>query len=171
MVFTSDATNLIGAGADTNAASDVFFRGCDSQASVYCTAKVNSQSCVPSISFNGSPSGTVGSGFNVTTRNLINQTTGLYIYGVNTTAAAFTTQGGFICFNPPLFRTTGAATGGSTTGTDCTGVIDFDFNAFLATLSPTLPAGTTIRAECWSRDVADPFGSSFSDAVLFTICD
>jgi hypothetical protein len=171
MVFASDATNLIGAGVDTNAASDVFFRGCDSQASVYCTAKVNSQGCVPSISFNGSASATAGSGFNVTTRNLINQTTGLYIYGVNSFPWALPHQGGYICFTSPLLRTTGAATGGSATGTDCTGVIDFDFNAFLATLSPTLPVGTTIRAQCWSRDVADPFGSSFSDAVLFTICD
>lgn len=172
MVFSSLASNLIG--GDTNAASDVFYRGCDPLGSVYCTSQTNSQGCTPWIGFNGSSSSSLNTGFQVTTRNLINQTIGQYIYGVGTSASAFPYQGGFICVGTPLWRGPGLATGGSPTGIDCTGIADFDFNSITSGTNPVtgMPfvPGTTIRTQFWSRDNTAPLGTNLSDAVFFTIC-
>src|SRR5688572_26482169 len=46
----------------------------------YCTAKINSLGCTPQIGFSGAPSASAGSGFVVSTVDVINNKPGLYLY-------------------------------------------------------------------------------------------
>jgi hypothetical protein len=80
--------------------------------------------------------------------------------------------GGTLCVAPPVRRTPGQNSGGSTTGTDCTGTFSFDFNAWIASvLNPTLLPGATVWAQYWSRDpgFAPPNNAGLTDAQTFLI--
>ena len=57
------------------------------------------------------------------------------------------------------------------TATLCDGVLSEDFNVYIASgADPALVAGAPIRIQAWSRDPADPYGDSLSDAITATIC-
>ena len=141
---------------------------------VYCTAKVNSLGCTPSISSSGVPSATAGSGFFVRAVNERNNKAGILIYGT-TGAAAFPFQAGTLCVNPPIKRTGALNSGGTPPpANDCSGTYEIDMNLF-AVASPTaLPEltvpGTVVHCQFWGRDGAAPFGTSLSDALKYTVC-
>jgi hypothetical protein len=140
--------------------------------SIYCTAKVNSLGCTPSIASSGTPSASQGSGFTVRATDMISSTNGMLVYST-TGPLALPFQGGTLCVSPPIRRTTGQNSGGSPPNTDCTGQLQIDFNAWIASgVDPQLAAGTTVNGQFWGRDVHDPtgFGSSLSDAIEFSIC-
>ncbi len=137
---------------------------------IYCSAKANSQGCVPAISATGSPSVSSGLPFTISADLALNQKFGLLVYG---TASAFTPfQGGTLCVSGP--RRAGSQNSGGTVGPpDCTGTFAFDFNAHASSGSdPVLTVGKTISAQWYYRDVQDPtgFGSGMTDAVRFTLC-
>ncbi|MEO6711369.1 MAG: hypothetical protein ABI054_05680, partial [Planctomycetota bacterium] len=54
--------------------------GTESGVTIYCTAKINSLGCVPTISGSGAPSATAGSGFTISASQVINNKPGLLIY-------------------------------------------------------------------------------------------
>jgi hypothetical protein len=140
--------------------------------SIYCTAKVTSLGCTPAVSSAGMPSASQGSGFTITSSNMVSSTPGLFFYGTSGPQAQ-PFQGGVLCVLPPLTRIAGQNSGGSPPNTDCTGVFDLDFNAWIATGGdPNLVAGATVHGQFWGRDIHDPagFGTSLSDAIQFTIC-
>ncbi|MCE9593887.1 MAG: matrixin family metalloprotease [Planctomycetes bacterium] len=137
---------------------------------VYCTAKVNSQLCVPVIGYVGNPTFT-GSPFDVTGAEFLNKKFGLLFYGTQPFGAAF--QGGHLCVKSPTKRTPPQSSGGSTTGDDCTGFYTVDFNALIqAGTNPNLISGAFVYCQWWSRDPLDftGFGTSLSDALSFQIC-
>jgi hypothetical protein len=136
----------------------------------YCTAKLNSQGCLPAISSSGVPSASGTPPFPIVASSVINQTVGILIYGHQAAATPF--QGGTLCIGGAVKRTPGQASGGSAAGVDCTGSFSFDFNAFIAQgVDPLLSVpGQQVNAQYWSRDVAASFGSSLSDALQFAIC-
>lgn len=119
---------------------------------VYCSAKVNSAGCTPTVAFTGMPSASAGSGFVITATNVLNQRAGLFVYTLaGRRNVAF--GGGRLCVTAPLRRTPMALSGGSTSGTDCTGSYQIDFNAYLALgFDPRLVAGETVDGQFWSRD-------------------
>jgi catechol 2,3-dioxygenase-like lactoylglutathione lyase family enzyme len=137
--------------------------------SIYCTAKTNSAGCVPAIAFSGSPSASAGSGFTISTSNVLDNEFGLYFYsksGPNN--APF--QGGTLCAAAPLVRTMLQNSGGTA---PCGGAFQIDFNAYVAGgKDPALVAGQQVWAQTWSRDpgLAPPNNTSLSDAVSFTLC-
>jgi hypothetical protein len=137
----------------------------------YCTAKTNSLGCAPNISWNGTGVGASASGawtFNLRCWNVINQTAGLFMYSHFPSAAPF--QGGTLCVNTPLRRTSVLASGGSASGTDCSGAFDFDFGARITSgVDPSLVQGAQVFAQCWSRDSASPSTTSLSGALSFLI--
>lgn len=136
---------------------------------VYCTAKVNSLFCAPSISATGFASASLASPFVIQATNIINQKQGLLFYGYGAAATAY--QGGFLCMTTPLRRTSAQNSGGSPSGSDCTGAFSFDFNAYIATgFDPLLVVGQQVNAQFWSRDPADPFTTNLTNAVQFAIC-
>jgi hypothetical protein len=141
--------------------------GCTGNSTVYCTGKVNSAGCTPSIGSTGIPSATAGSGFVVSTKNELDNKFGLYFYskaGANN--APF--QGGYLCGQPPLTRTSVQNSGGTP---PCNGMYSIDFNAYIASgKDPALVGGQQVWLQTWSRDPASPSTTNLSDALSFTIC-
>jgi V8-like Glu-specific endopeptidase len=139
-------------------------------ATSYCTAKVNSLGCAPAIGATGSPSASGGPGsFAIQVSSVLNQTQGLVFYGYLPSARPF--QGGFKCVDAPTVRTDVQATGGLMgPGSSCTGSFAYDMGARIASgIDPNLALGAIVYAQAWSRDPADPFASSLTDALRFTI--
>jgi len=138
--------------------------------STYCTAKMNSQFCVPAIGYQGTPSLSSAGPFRITATNLLNNKQGLVFYGFAQAAAPF--QGGTLCVQGPVKRTPAANTGGSTTGNNCTGTFNYDFKALMTSGSDPLLqiVGQPVNAQIWSRDPADTYTTNLTDAVRFQIC-
>jgi hypothetical protein len=139
---------------------------------IYCTAKLNSLGCAPSIGWSGTPSASAGSGFVVTAKQVLNQKFGLLFYST-TGAASVAFQGGTLCTQSPIRRTTVQSAGGSPLPqADCSGTYALDFNAYVATgQDPNLVAGATVWAQYWSRDpgFAPPQNTGLSNAVEFVL--
>ncbi|MCE9596220.1 MAG: hypothetical protein K8S98_18675 [Planctomycetes bacterium] len=139
-------------------------------ATVYCTAKVNSQLCIPAIGFNGSPSASSASPFNITCSEVLNKKNGILFYGYQPFGAAF--EGGHLCVKAPTKRTAVQSTNGNPLPTDCSGTMTYDFNPLIqGGGDPALIVGASIYAQFWYRDPGDftGFGTGLSDALSFVI--
>ena len=137
----------------------------------YCLPKTNSQGCQPRIDFLGSPSATSGAPFLITAENVLNRKLGLLLYGYGSKFTPY--QGSQICVAPPLKRLASQNSGGSASGTDCSGAFSTDFNARIQSgVDHLLVPGATISARWYYRDPQDPAGFSrgLTDALRFTIC-
>ena len=142
----------------------------------YCTAKVNSQACVPAIGFSGCSSASAGSGFVVGGTNFINNKACLLFYGVNGQAAN-PFQGGTLCVKAPIRRTPATNTFGNPPPNDCSGAPTIDMNLFaVGGLGGTpLPAltvpGTLVDTQWWGRDpgFAPPNNTQLSDGLEYVI--
>lgn len=135
----------------------------------YCTAKLNSQGCLPSLGALGQPSLTGGAGsFTLHASSLLNQRLGFFMYGALPRAAAF--QGGVLCVAPPRRRTPQSSTSGAVGSIDCSGVLQFDMGSLIAQgADPALAFGSIVYVQCWSRDPFDPTGASLSAGLRFTV--
>ncbi len=133
----------------------------------YCTGKVNSLGCTPSVSFTGTPSRS-GAGLTVLCGNVISQKNGLLFWGFGQAAAPF--QGGTLCVLPPTVRTPLTSSGGSPSGADCTGSWAFTFDtAYYQQWS--VDPGETIFAQFWGRDPQSASTTTLSNALRFTVCE
>jgi hypothetical protein len=136
--------------------------------SSYCVGKVNSLGCTPAMNSSGTPSASSSAPFTLSCNNAINQVSGLFFYSGTATAVAF--QGGTLCVQTPLKRSAVQASGGSTSGVDCTGVFTWDFGARIQNgVDPALVAGAEVFVQCWSRDSASPSTTSLSNGRRFYI--
>ena len=143
----------------------------------YCVAKVNSLGCTPAISGAGIPSASATSGFVVSASNVRNNKTGLLLYSI-TGPASTPFTGGTLCLAGPIKRTPGLVSGGSAAPlNDCSGVYQFDMNAFAAGLAGGTPhpslviAGTIVCCQAWGRDqgFSAPNNTTLSDGLQYTI--
>ena len=142
----------------------------------YCTAKTNSQGCLPAIGFTGTSSATSGSGFVIKGTNVINNKPGLVIY-TNGGQAAVAFQGGFRCINTPIKRSNAINSGGNPPPNDCSGVYSFDMNAFAVGALGGTPAaflivpGTVCQSQIWGRDpgFTAPNNSTLTGGMQFTV--
>ena len=152
-----------------NALYNIYVRTCDwTQPAVYCAAQTNSLGCVPSISSAGSPSASVGSGFTVGVKRLISSTYGVFFYSTRRPLLA-PFQGGYLCMELPIRRLALMPTGGSTSP-DCTGGLQVDFNAWIASgADPSLVAGENVCIQAWSRDAGAVTTTNLSNALVFAI--
>ncbi len=141
--------------------------GCSGSASTYCTGKLNSQGCIPAMSFLGSPSASLSSGFLLSASNLVPGNNGIFFY--SKTGPAFVPfQGGILCVAAPVIRTTLGNTGGAAA---CSGTLAIDFNAWIASgADPGLGSGSKVWIQAWLRDPVSATGTSLSDGVTFTVC-
>ena len=151
--------------------------GCPSPVT-YCTAKVNSLGCLPSISSTGTPSASAISGFVLRDIQVRNNKPGLLLYTANGRAAgAF--QGGTLCLSGPIRRSSGVSSGGTAAPVnDCSGVYSIDMNAFSHGLLGGIPSasllvvGQVIDCQFWGRDpgFAPPNNSTLSNALEYAVC-
>jgi hypothetical protein len=135
---------------------------------VYCTAKVNSQGCLPRIDSNGlSPSKSAGT-FAVVCSQVLNQKNGLLFFGFAPLGAPF--QGGTLCVSSPTIRTASQNSGGSPLGNDCTGTYSYTFTTADMNLFGLDP-GETVYCQYWSRDPQSPSTTGLSNGLEFTVCN
>ena len=143
----------------------------------YCTAKVNSLGCLPTIEGVGYPAPSAAFGFKVVAKNVRSNRFGILIVSTGG-RSAIPFQGGTLCVALPVSRAVIANSGGSHPPTqDCSGVWVADFNAYLFGPNPprTLlrdnkfpPVGTQYNVQWWGRDV---FGSpALTQGLEFSLC-
>ena len=151
--------------------------GCSSLPVTYCTPKVNSLGCIPSIGSTGCASASNAPPFVISASQVRNQKVGLLLYGVNGRAAA-PFGGGILCVNSPVKRSVAASSGGSSLpAIDCSGVYALDMNAFAAgalggnpVAALTVP-GTKVDSQWWGRDTGftAPNNVTLSDALEYVV--
>lgn len=141
---------------------------CVSNTWTYCTPKLNSVGCLPSIGSFGDPQASAASGFTVTCSQVLGNKAGLLFYGLNGPKAA-PFQGGTLCIAAPLRRTPVMNSGGSNFG--CDGAFAIDMNAFAANGGDPalLVPGTIVNCQFWSRDPGSPSTTSLSDGLEYFI--
>jgi len=145
---------------------------------VYCTAKVNSLGCLPSIGFSGASSAAAFSGFTIKAGLVRNQKSGLLFYGT-TGQAATPFQNGTLCVNSPIKRTGASSSGGNALpANDCSGAYSIDMNAFAHSAGPPVPLpallvpGTVVDCQWWGRDPGFPApnNTTLSNGLEYTVC-
>jgi glucose/arabinose dehydrogenase len=143
---------------------------CPTNPFVYCTAKMNSLFCTPAIGFTGVPKIGAAVPFVIEARQIVNQKNGLLFYGFSASSTPF--QGGTLCVQSPFQRTPVQNSGGAVGGQDCSGVLSFDFSAWIqGGADPALVPGQQVNAQYWSRDPQGSFSTNLTDAVEFVICN
>lgn len=137
---------------------------------IYCTGKVSSLGCLPSITSSGTASASSPIPFKITATPINNGVTGILGYGFSSTASPF--KGGFLCVHPPLRRTGTMSSGGSGPQfLDCSGTLTQDFNSIIQSgADPNLTPGQQVFAQWWFRDIGNPQGAGLSNAIQFRIC-
>jgi len=142
---------------------------CTGVVQTYCTAKVNSVGCTPTIFSTGTPSATAPLPFRIKAANVINNKAGALVYGFGPAGAPF--SGGFLCVQSPVHRVRVANSDGNPPPDDCSGFLSFDFNHYTRQgLDPTVVAGASVHAQYWYRDPASAHGSGLTDALSFDVC-
>jgi hypothetical protein len=145
---------------------------------IYCSGKLNSLGCLPTIGFSGTPSASLPSGFVLQASQVRNNKAGLLFYGVNGRENT-PFQGGTLCVKPPIRRTPGVNSGGSPLpANDCSGVFALDMNAFASgslggnPLASLQVPGTQVQCQWWGRDpgFAAPNNTTLSGGMEFSIC-
>ncbi len=133
-----------------------------------CLAKLNSQGCLPLISWSGTPTRTGPDDFLVRVDQLVSQQFGLFLWG--TGAAQIPFQGGSLCVAAPIRRTAPSSSGGSPGPQDCSGSQTFHFSQVLMAQSLLAP-GTPVVGQFWTRDTQHPDGTGvgLSGSVQFVI--
>jgi hypothetical protein len=116
------------------------------------------------MTFQGTPSATAGSGFEVMAQGLDAKRVGLLFYGTSGPWGQ-PLPDGFLCVKTPIVRAQ-VSTSGGTTG--CDGSLSMDFNAWIASgADPTLVAGQSVHAQGWFRNSAGT--GQLSDALALLI--
>ena len=135
----------------------------------YCTGKLNSAGCVPTVSSTGVPSATVGGVFVISAARVVNRKSGTLVYGFARATTPF--HGGVLCIGAPVKRTVNLVSNGSgPSNHDCTGSFAFNMNFWITSGGdPALVAGATVYAQFIFRDPQDPFGIGLSNALTFVI--
>ena len=138
---------------------------------LYCTTKVNSYNCTPTMWADGVPSLSNFNDFYVAAFGLVHQTNGLLFYGSAQAATPF--FGGTLCVQPPVARLPVQNTGGGPPSFPgaCNGqyLLHFD-HTFMA--AHNITAGTMLCMQFWGRDpgFAAPNNVQLTDGLQFTTC-
>ncbi len=138
------------------------------EAQPYCSAKLNSQGCLPHLSGSGFASTSGLATLKLAAGDVLNHKAGLFLFSCTRGSSPF--MGGTLCLAAPIQRSAVAHSGGNSTGADCSGVLRLDLDANALSLH-AWSTGQFIHAQAWYRDPQHPDGtaSGLSDALEFTI--
>jgi hypothetical protein len=155
------------AGATNFWATRIGVAAFDCGVSTYCTSKITSSFCAPTMSATGTPSLSLGVFFDIRALNMDPKVNGIMFWSL-AGAASTPFQGGTLCVGSPLYRLPGRNSGGTT---GCSGTIGYT----LADIAATPPGaqiapGSRVWIQLWARDTGDTFGSSLSDGLTFEVC-
>ncbi len=135
----------------------------------YCTWKISSSLCAPSMNSNGGlPTLANPAGFSVITTQMEAQQNGLSFFGTTgQNNVAF--NGGTLCVSGTLHRMPIKNSGGAAA---CSGSISYTLTEMLAngTGGGLLLAGTTVDVQTWFRDPPATFTVGLSNGYEFTVC-
>jgi hypothetical protein len=133
------------------------------------TSKTNSLGCVPVVSWIGSASASSPQPFTIKATQELNQKIGTFFYGLGDPISA-PFQGGSMLAPAPRRRTPHQSSGGSSSGSDCSGFLSIDFNARIQSgADPGLLSATRVVGQFWSRDPADPFTTNLTAGIELVI--
>jgi hypothetical protein len=174
-VVADDAGLLVGAIDECDELNNTFGIAVDPV--TYCTGKLNSAGCVPTISTSGLPSASATSGFVVQCNAVGNNKFGLLFYRAPGVRSAAPFLCGTLCVATPVQRTSIQPSGGNVGPNDCSGVWSLDMNCFASGgCGPAVPApallvpGTQVNCQFWGRDAgAPPCNAQLSDAVEYFV--
>jgi hypothetical protein len=152
-------------GASTDAFIDALDLRIEAAAAPYCTAKINSQGCLPTIHGTGAAK-LSASTLVIGAGDVINQKAGLLFYGFTPTATPF--QGGTLCIAAPTVRTPIQQSGGSVSGADCTGAYTYAWTSAALTAAG-FTVGQVVYCQYWSRDPASASTTGLTAAVRFRV--
>jgi hypothetical protein len=134
----------------------------------FCTSKVSSLGCFPSLTANGAFASKSGSPAATLTASPVPGGAGLpgiLLYSQSFEVPPIATSFGFLCLSP--FARAGAfpSNPGGTPGT-CTGAYTWNVSA-IAAGTPTIQAGDSLRIQAWYRDpgYAPPGDANFTHGV------
>ncbi|MCK6446001.1 MAG: hypothetical protein L6Q99_06370 [Planctomycetes bacterium] len=168
IAFGGRASNL--AAGDVNGNQiDVFVARIGAPTVVaYCTAKTNSQGCVPRIDGAGALFVGLAAPSTVRVTGFVNQKTGLFVVGPNALGLPF--GGGTLCVGVSK-RTAAGSTGGSVGAADCSGGLELDLAALVKSGAlPWAQVGTSLCIQGWQRDpLAAVVPIGLSDALRFEV--
>lgn len=170
VVFETASPSLVPGDAGTLA--DVFVRSltssCAAMAS-YCTAKLNSSGCTPSLAASGAPLLSGPDAFRITAVNVIVGKVGILLWSHTSSAQPF--LGGTLCLAAPIKRMSGQLALDGGLALACSGTYSFEFDQAYASAQGLAP-GQTIFAQVWSRDpgFAAPQNVGLTNALQFTLC-
>ncbi len=140
------------------------------QPTQFCDGKVNSQGCVPTIDFVGSPTLSGPDDFVLTGTNFLNNSFGILIW--STTPGSISLGGGTLCLSGHFYRHPVQWSGGTAGGfgTDCSGT-HTDALQQSWFMSNALTVGTTVYVQYVARDGGYnmPNDYSLSNGLRFTI--
>lgn len=136
--------------------------GCTNAVTSYCTGKLNSEGCVPTLTTDAGCPSVTGGPWNVYATQVLNNKNGILFHGTLRNSLPF--QGGFLCVQPPFTRTAVQATGGDAAPlNNCSGQMSLDL------MAQGFSAGQTVTVQAWSRDPSASFSTSLSNGLEVTI--
>ena len=139
------------------------------QPTVYCTPKLNSLGCTPTIGFTGLPSATGPDNFFVTATSVRNRKNGLLLWGTAPDATPF--HGGTLCvLNPAKFLPMLDSVGNPPPANDCTGAYSVHVTQAFLTANGFTP-GTAGYVQFTMRDpgFAPPDSIALTAALRFVV--
>jgi hypothetical protein len=159
----------IAGGASNTRGTAVVYSGRPLAPSNYCTAKVNSLGCIPTMGYSGTPVLSSANNFHLLATNVISHKAGMVYWSPE--ADSTPVFGGTRCVGGHGAWRTGFQNSGGTVGqTDCSGVFDFPFT-YSYMVGKGIPAGCTLYAQYFYRDPGFPAPNSvgLTDGLRFTV--
>jgi hypothetical protein len=134
----------------------------------YCTPKLSSNGCVPSMLGSGVPSLSNPWAFSLLALNLEENQSGLVFFGTSGPLDV-PFQGGTLCVSPPLYRLNVQNTAGAGA---CTGALVYGLADLLAQPSggALVQATYPVHLQCWFRDPPAASSTGLSDALELWPC-
>ena len=137
-------------------------------ATAFCSAKPTTiPGCLVHVGLSGAPSAATPQSCAVVAAPAPGDRLGIFLWS-HRGEAAIPFQGGYLCVQPPVLRSTAKPTGGTLQG--CDGHYSMSL-AEIAAQDPLFAVGAYFVVQAWVRDPGNLFSSALSDGLAFVVCN